>query len=516
MTAQAAPQPVASATAVNRPMLMISIMGAMVMTVLDQTIANVALPHMAGSVSASQDQITWVLTSYIIAAAIMTPTTSWLASRFGRKAVFMVSIVGFTVASALCGAAQNLEQIVIFRVLQGACGAAMAPLSQAVMLDVYPYNQRGGIMAIWGMGIMIAPICGPILGGWLTDNFSWRWVFYINLPVGVLAAVGLWTFLHEEDRGHKVRFDVMGFALLSLMLSSFQLFLDRGQNQDWFQSPEIIVETSLAALALFLFVVHSLTTDNPFLPLELLKDRNFTAATVLGLAVGLLVFSVMALLPPMVQTLLGYPVMTAGMISAPRGFGSLISMALAGQLVMRIDPRILIMSGLALFAASFLGMSTFNLQMDSWTIIWTGVVQGLGTGLVFTPMSVLAFATLAPHLRTHGTGVFTLVRNLGNSAGISIMEATFVRNTQVVHSRLAEGISPMNPNAAAVLGGAAAMTQPSTIAGLNGQVSAQASMVSYVDVFHLMFITTLFALPLVLMLRRPSGPPPADEPLHAE
>jgi MFS transporter, DHA2 family, multidrug resistance protein len=514
MTAQTAPH-LLDQPAPNRPMMMISIMGAMIMTVLDQTIANVALPHMAGSVSASADQITWVLTSYIIAAAIMTPTTSWLASRFGRKQVFLVSIIGFTAASAACGAAQNLDQIVIFRVLQGGCGAAMAPLSQAVMLDAYPYEERGPIMAIWGMGIMIAPICGPILGGWLTDNFTWRWVFYINLPVGVFAAIGVWTFLHEEDRGHRVRFDIMGFALLSLMLGAFQLCLDRGQNKDWFQSPEIVVEAGLAGLALVLFVIHSLTTDDPFLPLDLLKDRNFTAATVLGLAVGLLVFSVLALLPTMTQTLLGYPVMTAGMVAAPRGIGSLISMAVAGRLVGRVDARILIIGGLLLFAASFLGMSTFDLQMDSWAIVWTGVVQGLGTGLVFTPMSVLAFATLAPNLRTYGTGVFTLVRNLGNSAGISIMEATFVSNTQVVHARLAGGISPENPNAVAALGGASAMSSPVTMAGLNGQVTAQASMVSYIDVFHLMFLTTLAAIPLVLLLRKPTGPPTA-EPVAAD
>jgi DHA2 family multidrug resistance protein len=515
MTAEAALS-AHSDPAPNRPMLMMSIMGAMVMTVLDQTIANVALPHMAGSVSASQDQIAWVLTSYIIAAAIMTPTTSWLADRFGRKAVFMVSIVGFTSASALCGAAQNLDQIVIFRVLQGASGAAMAPLSQAVMLDLYPYHRRGPVMALWSMGIMIAPICGPILGGWLTESFSWRWVFYINLPVGVLAGLGIWTFLHEAAPTHKVRFDIMGFALLSLMLGSFQLFLDRGQNNDWFQSPEILIEAALAALALVLFVIHTLTTDAPFLPLELFKDRNFAAATVLGLAVGLLVFSVMALLPPMVQTLLGYPVMTAGFLSTPRGLGSLVSMAAAGQLVMRVDPRYLITAGLSLFALSFLGMSTFNLQMDSWTIIWTGVVQGLGTGLVFTPMTMVAFASLAPHLRTAGTGLFTLVRNLGNSVGISIMEATFVRQAQVAHANLADNVYPMNPNALAALGGPEGMASPAALAALNGQVTAQASMVSYVDVFHLMFLTTLAAIPLVFLLRKPPAIQAIEEPISAE
>jgi len=406
-------EPAAVARVLNRPMILGSIMLAMIMTVLDQTIANVALPHMAGSVSASSDQITWVLTSYIIASAVMTPTTGWLAGRFGRKNVFVVSIIGFTLASALCGAATSLEQIVLFRVLQGAFGAAMAPLSQAVMLDAYPLEQRGGIMAIWSMGIMIAPICGPVLGGWLTDNFSWRWVFYINLPVGVLAVLGVTTFLHEEDRGHKIPFDYMGFGLLAIALGAFQLFLDRGQNNDWFQSTETTIEATVAGLCLVLFIIHSATAERPFVPLGLLADRNFVAATVLGLAVGLLVFSVMALLPTMTQTLLGYPVLTAGLISAPRGFGSLISMAIAGRFVMRVDPRVLIVTGLSMFAISFWGMSHFALQMDSWSIIWTGVIQGLGMGLVFTPMSVVAFATLPPHLRTDGTGVFTLVRNLG-------------------------------------------------------------------------------------------------------
>ena len=230
----------------NRTMVLISIMLAMIMTVLDQTIANVALPHMAGSVSASADQITWVLTSYIIAAAIMTPTTGWLAGRFGRKRVFLISIVGFTVASALCGAAQNLDQIVIFRVLQGAFGAAMPPLSQAVMLDTYPLEERGPVMAIWSMGIMVAPIAGPVLGGWLTDNFSWRWVFYINVPVGVLSFLGVSTFLQDQRLGQKLRFDIMGFALLSIMLAAFQLCLDRGQDNDWFHSREIVTEAIVA------------------------------------------------------------------------------------------------------------------------------------------------------------------------------------------------------------------------------------------------------------------------------
>ena len=481
----------------NRTMVLISIMLAMIMTVLDQTIANVALPHMAGSVSASADQISWVLTSYIIAAAIMTPTTSWLAGRFGRKQVFLVSIIGFTIASAMCGAAQNLAQIVFFRVLQGAFGAAMAPLSQAVMLDAYPLEERGPIMAIWSMGIMVAPIVGPVLGGWLTDNFSWRWVFYINLPVGVLCVLGVSTFLHEQKHPTKLRFDAMGFALLSIALAAFQLFLDRGQNNDWFNSREITIEAATAGVAVILFTIHTMSVDKPFLPVELLKDRNFVTATVLAMAVGLLMFSVMALLPGMTQTLLGYPVMTAGLVQAPRGVGSLISMFFAGRLVGRVDTRLLIMSGLGMFALSFLGMSHFDLQMDAFSMVWTGVVQGLGMGFIFLPMTTLAFATLPASLRGDGTGVFTLIRNLGNAAGISIMEAVFVRNTQVVHARLTETLTPDNPMARPLLASQASM------AGLNAEVTRQASMVSYIDVFHVMFLATLAAIPLVLLLRKP-------------
>jgi DHA2 family multidrug resistance protein len=494
----------------NRTMMLISIMLAMVMTVLDQTIANVALPHMAGSVSASTDQITWVLTSYIIAAAIMTPTTGWLAGQFGRKRVFLVSIVGFTLTSALCGAAQNLDQIVIFRFLQGAFGAALSPLSQAVMLDAYPLEERGPVMAIWSMGIMVAPIAGPILGGWLTDNFSWRWVFYINVPVGVLSFLGVSTFLNDHKPGQKLRFDVMGFALLSIMLAAFQLCLDRGQNNDWFHSPEIVMEAVVAGLALYLFVIHTATTKRPFIPVELLEDRNFVTATGLGLVVGLLVFSVMALLPPMTQTLLGYPVLAAGFIQTPRGIGSLMSMFVAGRLVGRVDTRFLIIAGLSLFALSFFGMSHFDLQMNAFPLIWTGFVQGLGMGFVFLPLTTLAFATLAPQLRTDGTGAFTLVRNLGNAAGISVMEAVFAQQSQVAHAGLAANLTPGDPVAAPLLNG------QTDLGALNGMVTEQAAMVAYIDVFHFMFLTTLAAIPLVLLLRKPADQIVAVEEALAE
>ena len=491
----------------NRGMITISIMLATIMTALDTTIANVALPHMAGSVSASADQITWVLTSYIIATAIMTPMTGWLAGRFGRKNVFMISIIGFTAASAACGAAQSLEQIVLFRVLQGIFGAAMMPLSQAVMLDLFTLEERGPAMAVWGMGVMVAPIIGPVLGGWLTDDFSWRWVFYINLPVGVLCIAGVMTFLHDDANLEKRRFDITGFALLSIMLAAFQLFLDRGSNNDWFHSVETQLEAATAALALILFLIHSFLAEKPFIPMDLFRDRNFSAAAVLGVAVGLLVFSVLALLPPMIETLLGYPVITTGLVTAPRGIGSLVSMFFVGRLVGRIDTRLIILTGLTMFAVAFYQMSHFNLLMNAYLIATTGFIQGLGTGLVFMPMTTLAFATLAPSMRADGTGVFTLVRNLGNSAGISIMQAIFTSLNQTVHARLVQNLTPENANAKAYLPPSALSTTLGQ-ASLNGEVSRQAAMVAYVDVFHLMFITCILMMPLLLLLKPANAAPP--------
>jgi DHA2 family multidrug resistance protein len=488
---------------VNRTMITISVMLATIMTVLDTTIANVALPHMAGSVSASADQITWVLTSYIVATAIMTPMTGWLAGRMGTKRVFIVSIIGFVVASALCGAAQSLEQIVLFRILQGLFGAAMGPLSQSVLLDTYPApEERGPAMAVWGMGIMVAPIIGPVLGGWLTDDFSWRWVFYINIPVGALCLLGVTTFIPEDRNLRKLPFDIMGFALLSIALASFQLFLDRGQNNDWFSSTETVLEAGVAVVALALFIIHTMTTEKPFLPVELLADRNFVTATVMSLSVGLLVFSVLALLPPLLENLMGYPVITTGLVTAPRGVGSLISMFIGGRVVGKIDTRLIIIFGLSMFGISYFGMSHFSLQMNSFAVASTGFVQGLGTGFVFTPMTMVAFATLDPSLRPDGTGVFTLSRNLGNSAGISIMQALFTRTQQAVHSRLTEPLHPDNPLAQApYLLPPAGFGSQLGLAALDGEVTRQAAMVAYIDIFHLMFLTTAVMIPLVFLLK---------------
>jgi MFS transporter, DHA2 family, multidrug resistance protein len=488
---------------VNRPLIVGSLMLATVMNSLDTTIANVALPRMMGSVSASADEITWVLTSYIVAAAIVMPLTGWVAGRFGRKQLFLVSIAGFTVASAMCGAAQSLTQIVIFRLLQGAFGAALVPLAQAELVDLYTPEEQGPIMAIWGMGTLLGPIIGPALGGWLTENFNWRWVFYINLPFGVLAFAGVMAFLHDKRHAEKVPFDFMGFAFLGLAIGAFQLFLDRGQDKAWFESSEIWIEAVVASLAFFLFVIHTATADRPFLPRALIRDVNFVAGTVFGFFLGLLVFATLALLPPMLETLMGYPVVTTGLVTAPRGLGSLVSMFVVGQLVNRVDPRLIIAAGVGMNIVALYGMTRFSLGMDSSLVLWTGVVQGLGIGLIFVPLTTLAFATLGPAYRADGASVFTLVRNLGASAGISIMQALFSNNTTTVHARLVEGLRPDNPNAH-VLAPPFSLTAPPGAAALNAEVTRQASMVAYIDGFGLMCVGAAILFPLILLMRRPA------------
>ncbi len=493
-------------------MITLTVMLAAIMTVLDSTIANVALPHMAGSMSASADQINWVLTSYIIATAIMTPVTGWFAGRLGVKRMFLIAIIGFTVASAMCGAAQNLAQIVVFRVLQGAFGAGMMPLSQAVMLDTYPVRERGQAMAIWGMGVTTGPILGPVIGGWLTDDFSWRWVFYINLPIGALCVAGVLAFMPRNRPTHGRRLDWVGFLLLAVALAAFQLMLDRGQQNDWFGSGETLAEAVIAACAFWMFVIHTLTERPSFLPVALLGDRNFVTATLVNLSLGVLVFPVMAILPPMLETLLGYPVLTTGVVLAPRGIGSIVSMFVVGRIINRVDPRALIISGLAVFAISFWQMSHFALNMDWRAVATTGFIQGLGTGMVFTPVTVLAFGTLSPVLRADATGFFALLRSVGNSAGISLLQAAYTRLVQTVHSHLVEGFSADNPiTRAPEMAAPFTMSTQSSMVAMDAEVTRQASMVAYIDLYHLLFITALVIMPLVLFLRPISiavvGPP---------
>jgi len=436
----------------------------------------------------------------------MTPLTGWLASRFGIKYVFLISVIGFTFSSALCGAATSLAQLVIYRLLQGICGAALVPLSQSVLLQVNPPEQHAKAMAVWGMGVILGPIIGPALGGWLTDDYSWRWVFYINVPVGVLAGAGIMAFIHETRHGQREAFDWFGFATLSVAIGALQMMLDRGELKDWFGSSEIWIEAIVAALCFYLFIVHTATAgDRSFLNRALLKDSNCVAGIVLMFLIGIPLYGSMTLLPTMMQALMNYPVITAGFVTAPRGVGTMIAMILVARLVGKIDIRLIILSGLALTAVSLWQMTGFSLQMGTWPFITTGVLQGFGLGFVFTPLSVVTFSTLPRNALTQGTAIFSLMRNVGGSVGISIVEALLVQNTQVVHSRLAEHIRPDNP-LAQTLGSPYSLTNIHGVAALNAEVTRQAQMIAYIDDFHLMVIVILVAAPFLLLLRRPRRP----------
>jgi DHA2 family multidrug resistance protein len=497
------------APAINRGAITASIMLATFMQGVDTSITNVALPHMQGSLSASQDQIAWVVTSYIVAAAIMTPLTGWLAGRFGIKYVFLFSVAGFTLTSALCGAATSLAQLVIYRLLQGICGAALVPLSQAVLFQINPPERHAQAMAVWGMGVILGPIMGPALGGYLTDYYSWRWVFYINLPVGILAAIGIAIFIHEGRHTHREAFDFFGFATLSLAIGALQMLLDRGETQDWFGSHEIWIETTIAALAGYLFVVHTATAGvRSFLNRDLLKDGNCMIGTVLMFLVGIPLYGTMTLLPLMLQNLMDYPVVTTGLIMAPRGIGTMIAMFLVARLAGRFDTRFLILIGLLMTVAAMWQMTGFSLQMGMGPIITSGLLQGFGLGFVFTPLSTVTFSTLPRQLLTQGTAIFSLMRNVGGSIGISTVVALLTENTQVVHSRLVEGLRPDNPLAHA-LGPMWSLTNRSGIAALNAAATRQAAMVAYLDDYKLMMLIVLAAGPLLLLLRRPPPRPPA-------
>ncbi|MGH8712960.1 MAG: DHA2 family efflux MFS transporter permease subunit [Casimicrobiaceae bacterium] len=483
----------------HRGLITASVMLASVMQSLDTTIANVALPHIQGSLSATQDQMTWVLTSYIVASAIMIPLSGWLAGQFGRKRVFLISIALFTLASALCGMAQTLPELVAFRLLQGMGGAALIPLSQAVLLDINPRERHGRAMAIWGMGVVMGPILGPALGGWLTEDYNWRWVFYINVPIGILSFLGMLAFLAESER-QRSRFDFFGFTTLSLAVGALQMMLDRGQLKDWFSSTEIWIEAAVAGVALYLFIVHTLTSDRPFVNPALFRDRNFVTGNVFIFIVGLVLFATLALMPPLLQDLLKYPVITTGLVTAPRGIGTLLAMMIVGRLVGRMDVRLIIAFGFLLTAWSLWQMTGFSLLMDSSLIIWSGVIQGIGTGFAYVPLAAVAFATLAPRLRNEGTAVFNLMRNIGSSIGISVVQIMLTRNTQIVHSTLAEHVTPYSHFLPSQIG-PDGWTSAQGLAALNHRVTEQAAMIAYNDDFQMMLMLTLCVIPLVVVLR---------------
>jgi len=485
------------------------------MQILDTTIANVALPHMQTSLGATADTITWVLTSYIVASAIAIPITGWVSDRIGSRNLFLVSIVGFIIASALCGAAQNLEAMVAFRILQGVSAAFMNPLSQTVMLDINEPKDQQRAMAIWGMGIMIGPILGPVLGGYLTDNFDWRWVFYVNLPLGVVCLVVLWFLLPSRPIRRR-SFDVFGFSLLAIGIGALQLMLDRGQGEDWFSSAEIWIETLVAMIALWMFAVHMATGKEPMFERGLWKNRNLVTALAFMQVVGVVMMATMALLPPMLQSLFGYSVVDTGLLLMPRGVGVLVTMGLSARLIAKgLDPRIAVGTGFALAAWSLYDMTQWTLVMSSWPFILSGFIQGLGLGLIFMPLNGMAFATLPAHQRTEGASLTNLSRSIGASIGISLVTTVLARGTQTSHADLvqhvtAENLQTLDPGMIANLGG----TTDALLAMANAEITRQAAMIAYLNDFKAMMVVTACAIPLVLFLKKPKGPV-ANDPAAA-
>ena len=498
-------EPRAETPVANRGAITATVICACVMQGLDTTIVNVCLPHIQGSMSAAQDQISWVLTSYIVASAITMPLTGWLAGRFGVKYIFVASVVGFTITSALCGAATSLSQLVLYRLLQGICSAGLVPLGQATLFTIYPREKHGQAMAIFSTGAMMGPILGPTLGGWLTDNFDWRWCFYINLPVGALCALGIAVFLRPSRQMRRDPFDLFGFAMLSLAVGALQLMLDRGQTKDWFHSTEIWAEGIVAALCFYLLIVHTVTAgERSFLNKELLKSPNFMAGSVLMFGVGLILSGSLALLPSMMQVLMNYPVFDAGWMMAPRGFGTMLAMFFVARIIDRVDFRLFILVGFLLTASSLWQMTGYSLLMGSGPILFAGFAQGFGLGCTFVPLNLLALSGLPHHILTQGTALRALMRMLGGSIGIAILETQLAQNTQIVHSRLVEGLRPDNPlMRAPFMPPGFDLATPHGLAALNQEVTRQAAMVGYIDDFALMLIVILASLPLLLLVRVP-------------
>ncbi len=475
---------------------------AVLLQVLDTTIANVALPHMAADLSASQDQINWVLTSYIVASAIALPISGWLADKVGRKRLLLISVVGFTVASVLCASAVSLTEMVVFRAFQGVSGAFIVPLAQATLFDINPREKHGQAMALFGGGVMIGPILGPVLGGWLTDNYNWRWVFLVNLPVGVICALVMLRFMPKTDT-HERKFDMFGFALLAIALGALQLFLDRGQQEDWLSSWEIRTELGFAIAATWMFLVHMITAKHPLFDRDMFKDRNFATGMAFMAVTGVLLLAGLALLPPLLQNLYGYSVLQSGFLTAPRGVGTLISMLVAGRLTGRMDARLLVGIGVALMGVSLWMMTGFAIDQPSRPVIVSGVVQGLGLGLIFVPLQSLAFETLAPKMRTTAAALLNLSRNIGGSVGISVVSAQLVRMTQVAHADIASKITDQTiPTVDPSLLQAIAPQGSIAIALINAEATRQALFIAYLDDFKLMMLVTFSVLPLLLLMKR--------------
>ena len=483
----------------NRSLLLLAVMMVAICQFLDATIASVALPHMQAALGASQDSISWVLTSFIMAGALGMPITGWLSDRVGSRNLFMGSTVVFLVASAACGAETSLAGMVICRFVQGLAAAFIGPMTQTIMFDVSPPSKQAHTITTFGMIVMVAPISGPFLGGYLTDYLSWRWIYYVNLPIGIPALVLLWFLLPSRPIEAR-KLDVFGYSALALGLGALQLMLDRGQHNDWFNSTETVIEACVGVAALWMFFVHSTFTRRPLFAPALIRDPSFVVGCGFMLVLGITNISLSAVLPTMYQTLYGYPVIFSGVLMAPRGIGVIISSQFTTRLMTLIDYRYVIVLGYAVASGSLWIMTSWSLAMDWHPIVIASFVQGLGLGLVFAPMNLIAFSGISPELRPDGSSLLALFRNLGGSFGISVIMTIMARNQQIAHAGLETHITALSlPAAQAALGGGGAAASPALIEGLVGR---QAAMIAYLDNFKMIALLLLAISPLPLLLKR--------------
>src|SRR5580765_264392 len=502
---------------INPWLIAVSVMFATFMEVLDTTVVNVSLPHIAGTLSATIDEATWALTSYLVANAIILPMTGWLASMFGRKNLLMLSVIGFTAASFLCGLAPTLGSLIFFRILQGATGGALQPLSQAVLLEAFAPQDRGKAMGFWALGIVVAPILGPVLGGWLTDNYSWRWVFYINIPVGIASIVMTKLYIFDPPylKAESRKVDYWGIGMLAVGIGALQIVLDKGQEEDWFSSNMIVVLSVVAAVTLAALIWHLLVTDEPIVDLRVFKERSYAVGVFLMTVVGFVLYGSMVLLPVMLQTLLGYPPLQAGIAMAPRGIGSFVFMPFVGILTGLVDSRKLLFSGLVIGGSTLIWLGQLNLQAGYWDIFWPQWVQGMAMGLLFVPLTTVTMAGIPREKMGNATSLFNLMRNLGGSIGIAATGTMLARDQVRIAATLGTNMTPFDAPTQSRL---AAMTQAFMVAGadqvtalsraqaaLAGELHRQAAMVAFVHIFQLLGALFVVLSPLVLLMRKPDS-----------
>jgi DHA2 family multidrug resistance protein len=505
-----------SSRQVNPWLVAFAVMFATFMEVLDTTVVNVSLPHIASTMSATTEEATWVLTSYLVANAIILPMTGWLATVLGRKRLLMWSTTGFTVASLLCGMAPNLASLVIFRIIQGATGGALQPLSQAVLLETFKPEERGRAMGFWGLGIVVAPILGPVFGGWVTENYDWRWVFYINLPVGIVSLIMTRLYVFDPPYLRKVSrgIDYWGMGMLIVGIGALQFVLDKGQQEDWFASPTIVALAATSAVALVALLIYELRTAAPIIDLRVFRNRTYATGVFLMTVLGFALYGSLVLLPVMLETLFGYSSLEAGKAMAPRGMGSLIMMPLVGMLTSKIDPRKLLAAGLLVGGATMLWLGQLNLNAGYWDIFWPQFLQGAGMALLFVPLTTVSMSTIMPERMGNATSLFNLMRNIGGGIGIAMTGTYLQRHRQVVAAAMGEHVSATDPVTQSTL---ARITEAMIAAGadtvtatqqayvvIHGMIMRQASMVTFVTIFRLLGVLFLVMIPLVLLMRRPS------------